>query len=166
MIVVSDTTPIISLMKIQRLGLLEKLFGKVVIPSAVYDELTSNILFADEAQMVRDCEFIENGQVSDKKAVQILEDVVGLDRGESEAIILAEELKSELLLMDERKGRRVAVQMGVTITGTIGILVMAFDEHLINGDDVSKCIDSLRRNGIRLSEQLFDEVREHIAEWH
>ena len=50
MIVVSDTTPIISFLKINRLDILEKLFGEVLLPEAVYDELTSNQVFLDEAE--------------------------------------------------------------------------------------------------------------------
>lgn len=49
MIVVSDTTPLISLLKIDRIGLLEKLFGQVLIPQAVFDELTSDERFKFEA---------------------------------------------------------------------------------------------------------------------
>lgn len=50
MIVVSDTTPLISLMKIERLDLLEKLYGKVFIPAAVYNELIVNKRFPEEAE--------------------------------------------------------------------------------------------------------------------
>lgn len=53
MIVVSDTTPIISLLKINRLDLLEKAFGEVLIPNAVYEELTADKRFAEEAKMIQ-----------------------------------------------------------------------------------------------------------------
>ena len=53
MIVVSDTTPIISLLKINRLNLLEKSFGKVLIPNAVYEELTADIRFIEEAKIIK-----------------------------------------------------------------------------------------------------------------
>lgn len=58
MIVVSDTTPIISLMKAGQLKLLQKLFGVVYIPGAVYRELTENEAFCDEVRMVQECEFL------------------------------------------------------------------------------------------------------------
>ncbi|MBO4760023.1 MAG: hypothetical protein J5505_08190 [Spirochaetaceae bacterium] len=58
MIVVSDTTPIISLIKINRLDLLEKLFKEVLIPDAVFSELTTNTIFADEAEIVKASSFI------------------------------------------------------------------------------------------------------------
>ena len=58
MIVVSDTTPLISLLKADALSLLESLFGEVLIPDAVYMELTSNPDFADEAGIINHSSFI------------------------------------------------------------------------------------------------------------
>ncbi len=55
MIVVSDTTPIISLMKAGKLELFQKLFGVVYIPAAVYRELTENEAFSEEARLVQEC---------------------------------------------------------------------------------------------------------------
>ena len=59
MIVVSDTTPIISLIKINRLDLLKELFNEVLIPDAVFRELTTNTVFANEAQIVRTSSFLK-----------------------------------------------------------------------------------------------------------
>ena len=58
MIVISDTTPIISLLKAGRLEILEKLYGKVLIPEAVYQELTENPSYESEAQIIRNAEFL------------------------------------------------------------------------------------------------------------
>ena len=69
MIVVSDTTPIISLMKTGQLKLLQKLFGVVYIPGAVYRELTENDVFSEEVRMVQECEFIYVEEVSNGKSV-------------------------------------------------------------------------------------------------
>lgn len=87
MLIVSDTTPLISLLKACQIGLLQRMFGKIIIPDAV----------------------------------KILRNVTGLDAGESEAIVLMDERKADLLLIDEHKGRQVAKQIGMTLTGTIGI---------------------------------------------
>lgn len=91
MIVVSDTTPIISLMKAGQLELLQKLFGVVYIPGAVYRELTENEAFSREVKMVQECEFIYVEEVHNGKSVNILRNFTGLNAGESEAIILADE---------------------------------------------------------------------------
>lgn len=63
--------------------------------------------------------------------------------------------------MDEHKGRQVAKKMGMTITGTIGILAQAFDEGLLSKEDVEGCIEKLRENGIRISETLYQRLRRY-----
>lgn len=106
MIVVSDTTPLISLLKINRIDLLEKLFGDVLIPQAVFDELTVNERFRLEADEIRQKKFIVVKPVNNPESASILKRAAGLDQGESEAIVLSDELKADLLLMDEAKGRK------------------------------------------------------------
>lgn len=65
MIVVDDTTPIITLMKLQQLELLENLFGAIYLPEAVYMELTCNPIFSEEAEEIQKAKFIERCQVED-----------------------------------------------------------------------------------------------------
>lgn len=163
MIVVSDTTPIISLIKAGQLELLHKLFGVVYIPEAVYQELTENESFLEEVRMVQECEFLYVEEVDNKKSVTILRNFTGLDAGESEAIILADEKHSDVLLMDEHKGRQVAKKMGITITGTIGVLIQAFDEGMMTRIDVERCIERLKESGIRISEKLYQRLSEHVS---
>lgn len=119
----------ISLLKISRLDLLEKLFGEVLIPSAVFNELTTDERFQLEANQIRQEKFIVVKEVNNLESVSILKRATGLDQGESEAIVLTDELNAELLLMDEAKGRNVSSQMGLQIMGTIGILMAAYEEH-------------------------------------
>lgn len=162
MIVVSDTTPIISLMKAGKLELLQKLFGVVYIPEAIYRELTENEAFSEEARLIQECEFLYVEEVDNGKSVAILRNFTGLDDGESEAIILADEKHSDVLLMDEHRGRQVAKKMGITITGTIGILAQAFDEGMLTKEDVEGCVERLKESGIRISEKLYHKLREHV----
>lgn len=161
MIVISDTTPIISLMKSGQLGLLQKLFNVVYIPNAVYRELTENVTYTEEVRIIQKCQFFLVDEVKNQKSVTILRNFTGLDAGESEAIILADEKQSDVLLMDEHRGRQVAKKMGITITGTIGIMIQAFDEGLLTQEEVECCIKKLKENGIRISEKLYGKLREH-----
>ena len=150
MIVVSDTTPLISLLKISRLDLLEKLFGEVLIPSAVFNELTTDERFQLEANQIRQEKFIVVKEVNNLESVSILKRATGLDQGESEAIVLTDELNAELLLMDEAKGRNVSSQMG-----TIGILMAAYEEHELTSNEVKECIDGLKRAGRHIGQRHY-----------
>ncbi len=162
MIVISDTTPIISLIKAGRLELLQKLFNVVYIPAAVYMELTENKAYSEEIKIVQECPFLFIEEVQNEKSVMILRNFAGLDAGESEAIILADEKQSDVLLMDEHRGRQVAKKMGIVITGTIGILIQAFDEKILTKKEVEECIIKLKENEIRISEKLYRKLREYI----
>lgn len=162
MTVVADTTPIITLIKLQCLDLLEKLFGIVIVPNAVFEELISNSNYLDEKQMIIDCPFLKCLEVSDRQSIKILREVVGLDAGESEAIALAEENHADLLIIDERKGRCVAKQMEVKITGTIGILLQAFDCKILSQEEIRACSEKLRNSRIRISDSLFELILDHV----
>lgn len=162
MIVISDTTPIISLLKIHKLELLTHLFGDVQIPDAVYEELISNSRFQTEAEQILSAEYIRKVVVEDKKSVALLRRATGLDAGESEAIILSDEIKADLLLMDELKGRQVAKQMGLDIMGTIGILMTAYEEKLLSADEIKQCAEVLRSNGRHISDRLYEQLMEKI----
>ena len=81
MIVVSDTTPLISLLKINRIDLLEKLFGDVLIPQAVFDELTADERFQLEANRIRQTKFIIVKPVNNPESASILKRATGLDQG-------------------------------------------------------------------------------------
>ena len=162
MIIVSDTTPLISLLKINQLDLLEKLFGEVLIPEAVFNELTVDERFQLEAKVIRQKEFIAVKPVNNLESVSILKRATGLDQGESEAIVLTDELKADLLLMDEAKGRNVSAQMGLKIMGTIGILMAAYEEHELTSDEVRECVDGLQRAGRHIGQRHYQMLLERL----
>ena len=164
MVVVSDTTPIISLLKCQRLEILMDLFTEIIIPEAVYNELTSNEQFPKEADAIRESDYIKTVTLNDKKLLDIFQRATGLDLGESEAIVYCDENAVDLLMMDELKGRRVAKQMNIRVIGTLGILQLANEKNLLSGADVRACMDSLRSNSRHISEELIQEVLKHIKE--
>lgn len=164
MLIVSDTTPIISLVKVNYLYILNLLFGKIFIPEAVYNELTENPIYVEEAEQIRNCDFILCEPVHNKEAVKILRNVTGLDAGESEAIVLYNELNADFLIMDERKGRKIAKQLELKHVGTIGILIQAFDEKFIDKNDIERCLAIFKEKGIRISDTLYQYVMKHIKD--
>ncbi len=164
MIVVSDTTPLITLLKVQHLDLLKKFFGEVQVPQAVFDELTSNDKYDDEVAQFKRCTFIKIVEIEDEKTVDILRRATGLDLGESEAIVLTDEIHADLLLMDEAKGRDVAKQMGLKIMGTIGLLMASYESKIINSEGIKKCIEIIRSSGRHIGEQYLQMLLEKIKE--
>ena len=162
MIVVSDTTPLIALMKASQLELLQKMFGKILLPQAVFDELTSNAKFQEEARLIENCGFLQIVASPDAKTVDILRRATGLDLGESEAIVYAESSKADILLMDERKGRRIATAMGLPIMGSIGVLMEAHTSGLLTSAEFRTSIEKMQDAGIRLSERLLQVVLDDL----
>ena len=161
MIVISDSTPIISLTKIGMLGALGTFYNEVLIPDAVYQEVCSNPDFVNEANLIKNSSFIKVQAVSNNQSVKILR-ASGLDLGESEAIVLADSLPNSLLLMDERKGRQIAQSMGIKITGTLGILIQAKKSGMVN--EIKPLLDALLNANVRISEALYHSILEQVDE--
>ena len=162
MIVVSDTTPLISLLKTGRLDTLEKLFGEVRIPDAVFEELTSNPRYSDEAAAIRSYPYIDIISVNDTDAVDQVSREDGLDLGESEAIVLTQEISADLLLMNEARGRDVARSMGLRITGTVGILLLSYERGILDKDEIKDCVERLRDANRFIGERYLQLLLERI----
>lgn len=163
MIIISDTTPILSLLKAGRLELLEMLYHTVVVPEAVYNELTNNDNYEEERREIEKCTFLSVEKVRNIESVRILRAVSGLDAGESESLVLYGEMGAELLLIDEHKGRNVAKKMAVEYIGTVGILMLAFDEGIISAEEIRETLETLLRCDIRLSRKLCNKVLRYVG---
>ncbi len=105
MIVISDTSAITNLAAIQHLQLLPQLYNQVTVLEAVYRELAEIDPLVPGTLEVQTSSWLEVRQVVDRAMVERLQVEVRLDPGEAEAIALALELKADLLLIDERRGR-------------------------------------------------------------
>jgi hypothetical protein len=163
MIVISDTTPVISFLKIDRLDLLKTLFEVVQIPRSVFAELIGNTKYRDEAEIIKKSPFIQVIDDNiDENYVSLLRRSIGLDLGESEAIYLSDNKKADLLLMDEVRGREVAIRMGIKIMGTIGILGLAYEDSLISKEEIKQAIDILRDSGRHISERFYEQLLHFI----
>lgn len=160
MIVVSDTSPLLNLALIGRLDLLALLYHEVLIPPTVYSELSR----ADAGPPLIDLEstpWIAVAPVGDRS--RVLELRAEVDAGEAEAIVLAVERRADLLLVDERRGRRVAVSLGLRVTGLLGALAEAKQRGLVS--QVKPLLDDLRvRAGFWIGEDLYTEVLGTLGE--
>ena len=131
MIVVSDTSPVLNLARIGRLELLPLLYHEVLIPSAVYRELTATYKRDLPAMIdLASAPWLIVAAAEDQNRVQELRG--DLDPGEAEAIVLAIERRADLLLVDERRGRRTATAAGLTVTGLLGVVARAKRVGLID----------------------------------
>ncbi len=160
MIVVSDTSVISGLIKIQELTLLEKLFSEVIIPTKVHEELKDLERFNYSLTAYKEASWIEIKTASDVQLVQELSS--SLDSGAAEAIALALELHADFLLIDERKGRSMAEQHGLTIIGLVGILIKA--KELNHVPIIKPLLDKLIVENFRISKVLYDNVLKMVGE--
>lgn len=122
--VVSDTSPLCNLAIIDRLELLRRRYEIVFIPSAVADEL-SRWGHPSGTERLRNALIAQWLIVEHLKQPGPAQPPLMLDRGETEAILLAAELKAEVLLMDEKRGRAAARQRGLVVAGVLGELIHA-----------------------------------------
>lgn len=150
--VVVNTTPIIALSLLGHLGLLERLYSDVAIPEAVRDEVLrggrGNLGVAE----LRAAHWLKVLAIEDAWHAELLSD---LDRGEAEVLVLASERRARLVILDERLARRHAQRLGLSLTGTLGVLLRAKESGLVKV--VGPLIEQLRRGGIRLSSALVEK---------
>ncbi|MDJ1171728.1 DUF3368 domain-containing protein [Roseofilum sp. BLCC_M154] len=154
MIIVSDTTPLSELAKVDYLYLLPQLFGKLMIPQGVFNELVVGDHPA--AQQVQHLSWLQVVTVNNHELVDELQASFHLDLGESEAIALAEETKADQLLIDERAARQVALERKLPLIGTMGVLLLAKRRGLLS--NVKDVLDRMQDEGTRISEHLYEQV--------
>ena len=150
--IICNTTPVLSLLKIGKLDLLKELYGKVVIPFAVYQEIEEG----KEKAFYQDLTSIEWIEIVNIENRYLREFLFDLDDGEAEVLILAKETNASLVIMDEIMGRRYAKELGFDITGTIGILLKAKKKGLISS--VKELVSELLRKGTWLNPNLVSKV--------
>lgn len=148
-IIVSDTSSLILLHKINRLELLHSLIGKIIITTLVAKEFGETLP-----------DYIEIKSPKNSNYQKILERV--LDKGEASVIALALENSDSLLIIDELKGRREAKALGINITGILGILIASKKKGII--DSVSEILNEIKETNFRISEQLIKEVKSKCGE--
>ena len=161
MIVVSDTSPINNLAAINQLHLLQQLYGTVLIPEAVYQELTDPDFPVAGAKEVQTFTWIQIRAIEDRTMLKALSSE--LDPGEAEAIVLALEMKAEQVLIDERRGRMIAARLNLHYTGILGVLVEAKSQGFIS--TVEPLLDDLiNKAGFWVAEPLYKSVLRLVNE--
>jgi len=161
LIVVSDTSPILNLARIGRLELLPALYHQVIIPEAVYEELTVSKADLPPGIDLSSEPWLTIATPKDQARVQKLRE--DLDPGEAEAIVLAIERRADLLLVDERRARQIATAAGLTVTGLLGTVARAKLAGLI--PLAQPVLDELIQTArFWIGPQLYQEVLKELGE--
>jgi hypothetical protein len=152
-VVVSNTTPIITLLGVGQFDLLHRLYGQIIVPETVYLEIEagkSKAFYAD----LRQFDWISIQQVRDTAKMAALSS--RMDAGEAAALVLAEEVKADLVLLDEKVARKYALDNGLPHVGSFGILLKAKDLGLIS--HIKPYLEHAQKNGIRMSQHLIQQI--------
>lgn len=158
-VVVSDTTPIIALASIERLDLLSALYEEILIPPAVRREVLAGGSRRIGVEAFQRANFFRERSLAQPRNADLL---IDLGRGEAEALILAQEVDADLVLLDERQARGYARYLGLPMTGTLGILMKAKKQGFL--EKIQPAIRELRGNEIRLSDALIERALREAGE--
>ncbi|MCB0839110.1 MAG: DUF3368 domain-containing protein [Bacteroidetes bacterium] len=161
MIIISDTSVISNLILIDRLKILNDLFGEIIIPTTVRKEILKLEEYGISLKEFNNSPWIKIQDPTNKKLENEL--LESLDAGESAAIALAYELKADYLAIDEKAGRRTAKSLGIKIIGLIGILIQGKEANLI--DKVKPILDQLISDAsFYLGEEFYQQIIENLRE--
>ncbi len=152
MIIIADSSALVAISTYQGLGWLEHLFGIVLVPTAVYNEVcTQSKPQASQLQAYLD------GRVRIVDLSRFnLQKTAGLGAGELEAIALYKAENAQLLLIDDQKAKKSAFANGLETLGSVGLLLLAKEKGLIK--EVRSCLTLLEQSDIYLSNKLIEQI--------
>lgn len=150
--VILNNTPLVALWAINQLDLLRRLFGVVLIPTAVEAEFLATETTARQIALAQ-TPWIQTVAPSNPRYALAY---TGLDRGEAEVLALAVEHVARLVIIDERKGRQYAHRLDLPLTGTMGVLLLAKENGLVT--TIAPLIDQLQDAGLYLAPDLIQKT--------
>lgn len=142
-VVISDTSCLILLSKIEELHLLERLYSEVMVSEEIAEE------FGEPLPA-----FIKIQSVKDKQKQILLE--MQIDKGESSGIALAMEIEHSVLIIDDYKARKIAERLNIAFTGTLGVIISAKQKGIIV--TIKPLLEKMKQTNFRISEALEREA--------
>ena len=136
--VVINSTPLIALSIVNKLTLHKDIFDEIYVPEAVYDEVVIQGKGLSGADEVKSAHWIIIKKLRDK--ITLDPAFVGLDRGEVEVLLLAQEISADWVIMDERLARQVGKTIRLQVKGTLGILLTGYYAGLISQDEALQAV--------------------------
>ena len=158
--IICNATPLITFARINQLPLLQRVVGRLTIPTAVADEISVYAQGRVGAIELSQEAWIQVQSLRSRQQVQLL--LPTLDLGEAEVLSLALEEKASLVLLDELTGRKVAESLGLNVTGSIGVLIRAKQLGLVPA--IKPLVDQMRQAGIYFSDRFIHAVLKQVGE--
>lgn len=155
--VISNASPIIALSLIERLHILKDLWREIIIPEAVYNEVVIKPKGKHDISLIEDAidnNWIKVIGIKNRLQAKMLMSI--LDIGEAEAIILAQEISADLVILDNKEPRLFAYQIGLKVIGTIGIILKAYEKKIIK--EPLKEIYRLKDKGFYIRKDLLEYI--------
>ena len=157
-----NATPLIALALVDRLDLLPRIFGEIIVPTTVYDEVVGQGLERPGAQGISQAQWL---QVMAPTTVSTIEPLLlGLDRGELDVLLLAQDQDPDWIIIDERQARRAARAMGLPVKGTVGVLLTMGLSGLRSKEELLNDLEGMIRRGIRISPQLQSWLKQELEQ--
>jgi len=157
MIIVSNTTPIISLASIGKLGILKALFSQIIIAEAVYQEIKAKESYGYHEI---DQKYIQVKAIQGKIYTNLL--LSQLDLGEAETIILAKEINADFVIIDEKLGYKIAKNSGLNATRTLSVLLNAKQNGIIT--EIKPLLDEMISKGRWYSQKVYEQILRRSGE--
>ena len=151
--VVVNSTPLIILGNIDGLKILQELYGEIIIPRAVFEEVTNK---DDDAKLKlsQNLSWIKVLEVQDKSNRKMYQ--AKLHDGEVEVMMLSNEISADLLIIDDNAAKKTAKFLGFTVTGTLGVILKAKFEGIV--PQVKPIVDEMLRQGFYISSKLIETI--------
>jgi len=160
--VIFNSSPLINLSKIKSLNLIEKIYGQVIIPEAVNEEVVISGKTKENIEgiiQLIEKDIVKIVKVKNRSLVKSFQ--MNLDYGESEVLALAIDMNASLIIIDEKEARQVADTYNLNKTGFIGILIKAEKLGLI--DSAMDLIDLAIKKGFRINKNLYIKLKEKLS---
>lgn len=157
-LVVSDTSPLLNLSLIGRLDLLESQFSGLTIPEQVWSELTDGKDGLDALRELKESGFLRTVEV--ERSDLFVELFQRLDLGETAAICYAIEKDADIVLLDEKEGRKAARRHDLTVTGVVGVLLRGAETGEV---ELETELDALRETGFWISDDLYERALKEVG---
>jgi len=158
--VIVNTTPLIALSHVGQLAVLKKLYGEIIIPEAVYKELSAKTESVCKRMVDMSLDWIRVEKIQNQMAKSMYK--TQLHEGEVEVMILSIEIGADVLIIDDANAKKHAKYLGLPVTGTLGILIKAKQEGHI--ETLRPILEQMIERGIYISNNLVELCLKQVGE--